>query len=201
MSSSFKERAELFFDYDMDPTSCELWLGSKSDESGDESGTDYQMTERAVKGLRLLDAVAYKRAMPITILTTNFGGDVYHGLAIYAAIKACRSPVEMHVYGAAMSAGAYILQAANMRYMDKRARLMLHYGESSASAHAHDFSKAAKEQEELNKIMENIFLSRMREADPSWSRAKLRKRMGYDWYMAPEDALYFGLIDGILNNE
>jgi hypothetical protein len=49
-----------------------------------ESGTDAAMAERAIKNLHILDNASSE---PITIITNNLGGSVFHGMAIYDAIK------------------------------------------------------------------------------------------------------------------
>ena len=86
------------------------------------------MAERAIKALHILDSTAPTGDKPITVIMNNPGGDEYHGMAIYDAIKSCKNHVTIVVFGMAMSMGSIILQAADKRVMSANSRVMIHYG-------------------------------------------------------------------------
>jgi ATP-dependent Clp endopeptidase proteolytic subunit ClpP len=126
--------------------------------SDDESGVDHLMAERFIKGLHALEL---KNNKPILIMMNNPGGDWFHGMAIYDAIKTCKCHCTIRVYGHAMSMGAVILQAADDRVMMPNSRMMVHYGYSYQSNHAKIVEKWAEEGKRLNHMMENFFIESM----------------------------------------
>jgi len=77
-------------------------MGSEDTFEEVESGTDAKMAESLIKNLVILENINKE---PITIIMNNIGGDVYHGIAIYDAIKACESRVTIKVFGSAQSMG------------------------------------------------------------------------------------------------
>ena len=92
MSDKSKE-IEFFFDYGIDVKTKTLYMGSEGYGADDgETGTDFAMAEKVIKGLHVLDSMTQQG---ITIIMNNLGGDFYHGLAIYDAIKACKNQVKI----------------------------------------------------------------------------------------------------------
>src|SRR5277367_5257992 len=79
-------------------TSTEQFLGD-----GEEGGCDSLMAERFVKNMHILSSLSGE---PITVLMNNIGGDTYHGLAMYDAIKTCPNHVTVKIFGHAMSMGS-----------------------------------------------------------------------------------------------
>jgi ATP-dependent protease ClpP protease subunit len=132
--------------------------GYTYDES--ETGVDHLMAEFFIKGMHALEV---KNKKPITILMNNPGGDWYHGMAIYDAIKCSQCHCTIRVYGHAMSMGSIILQAADRRIMMPNSRFMIHYGYDGKLGHAKIVYKWADEGKRVNWEMENIYLDRMLE--------------------------------------
>jgi ATP-dependent Clp protease protease subunit len=128
----------------------------------------------------------------------NIGGDEYHGLAIYDAIKGCKSPTITKVYGHAMSMGAWILQASDKRWMAPNATLMLHYGTTSYEGHTKDFIKFSDENVRLCKLMEDHFLERIREKKPRFTRQELEELIKFDKFLTASEAVELGLADKIM---
>lgn len=189
-----KDYYEYFYDYDIWIPSSTLYLGSVSDVDGDESGTNYEMTERAVKGLHILDS---KADSPITIIMNNLGGDEYHGLAIYDTIKLCKNHITIKARGHAMSMGGIILQAADERQMSANSRLMMHYGSFSFDGNAQDAYRWVDENKKIDKFMEDLFLEKIKEKHPKYTRAKLQEKLNSDYILSAKEALELGLIDKI----
>jgi ATP-dependent protease ClpP protease subunit len=128
-----------------------LYIGSviHSEEEG-ESGVDAQLTERVLKGLLILETVSKD---PINIILNNPGGDVYQGMAIYDALKNCRSHITITVYGQAMSAASIVLQAADKRVLSANARVMIHYGEEGHSSNHPKITRAWSKQYERDEVV------------------------------------------------
>jgi ATP-dependent Clp protease protease subunit len=176
-----------------------LYMGSTGSENGEENGVDYLMAERVIKGLHILDSSVVDQG--ITILLNNIGGDVTHGLAIYDAIKHCKNHVTIKAYGHAMSMGSIILQAADDRLMAERAVMMLHVGNDSVSGHAINVERWVEWNKKVLKEDELLFLSKIKQAKPRFTRDMVRKMLEFDKILSAREALELGLIDGVINDE
>lgn len=171
-----------------------LYIGSEGvDESG-EAGVDFEMAKVAIKNLHILDSI---NKDPITILMNNPGGNTYHGLSIYDAIKGCKSHVTIVVFGHAMSCGSIILQAADERVMAANAVQMIHYGSGSASGHSKTFEKLGQEEARLNQQMESIYLLKIKEKNPTFTLSKLKKLLDHDTFLTAQQSVELGLADRV----
>jgi ATP-dependent protease ClpP protease subunit len=189
-----RDDVDRFFDYGVYPATRTLYIGSMGAIEEDETGTDYAMAEYAIKGLHLLDSAS---DAPLTIIMNNLGGDCYHGMAIYDAIRACRSEVTIRATGYAMSMGSIIFQAADHRIMTPNARFMIHYGTMGYHAHTKIFQKWAKECERGDKEMEDLYLARIHEKQPDFTRARLQKMLNFDTILNAQETVDLGLADTV----
>lgn len=150
-----RENMDRWFDLNLDVDGRTIYMGSMDSYEGDESGVDNVMAEYFIKGLSILERISDK---PVFVIMNNPGGDWYHGMAIYDAIKYSKCYIEIKVYGHAMSMGSVILQAADSRIMMPSSRFMIHYGYDGKSGHAKIVYKWADEGKRVNYEMENIYL-------------------------------------------
>lgn len=152
---------DKWFDLNVDTDTRTIFMGSTGYTYDDsETGVDHSMAEYFIKGMHTLEC---KNNKPITIIMNNPGGDWYHGMAIYDAIKCSSAECTIRVYGHAMSMGSIILQAADNRIMMPSSRFMIHYGSDGKSGHAKIVYKWADEGKRVNWEMENLYLERMLE--------------------------------------
>lgn len=194
-----RDDVACFQDYDVHIPTRTLYMGSiYSDSYEGDSGVDAHMAERVIKGLHILESVGENGDKPITIIMNNPGGDWYHGMAIYNAIKACKNHITIIVYGHAMSMGSIILQAADERVMTEDASLMIHYGQDGFYGHAKTFEKWAEQGKKLIERMEGIYMEKIREINPKYRHAALRKLLDYDTFLDAKETLKLGLCDRIL---
>lgn len=198
MSRINKESIDRFYDYDIYPESRTLYMGSTSSDDGNESGTDYAMAERIIKGLHILDTSAPSGDKPITILMNNLGGDKYHGLAIYDAIKACKNHITIIVFGHAMSMGSIILQAADKRIMTPHSKIMIHYGTWGSQGHPKATYRWAEEGKRYDAIMESLYMEKILLKQPDFKVKRLKEMLDFDTFFTAQEAIDFGLIDEIL---
>lgn len=191
------EDLDRFFEYDLHIPTRTLYMGSATTNwDGGEAGVDNWMAERVIKGLHLLDR-APGTEQGITILMNNPGGDWYHGMAIFDAVRACSRPVTITATGYVMSMGAVIFQAADERVMRPNARLMIHYGYASQNSDAKTFQKWAKEYEKVDAEMESILLARIRDKQADFSEAQLREMLNFDTILNAEESVHLGLADRV----
>jgi ATP-dependent protease ClpP protease subunit len=152
---------DRWFDLNLDTENRVVYLGSLDRDREDaETGVDYRMAEYFIKGMHVLHS---KNNKPIRIIMNNPGGDWYHGMAIYDAIKSSTCECTIIAYGYAMSMGSIILQAADQRIMMPNSRFMMHYGDEGRFGHAKVVQKWSDEGKRINWQMENIYLDRMLE--------------------------------------
>lgn len=163
MANLVRENIDRWFEHNLDVDNRTLYMGSVSTtDSGDEIGVDNFMAEYFIKGMHVLES---KNQNEITILMNNPGGDPWHGMAIYDAIKMSPCPCTIKVYGYAMSMGSIILQAADSRIMMPSSKFMIHYGYSSHDNHSLIVRKWIEEEKRLDIQMENIYLDVMMEKE------------------------------------
>lgn len=155
------------------------------------------MAERAIKNLHMLDSVSDD---PITILMLNYGGEVTAGMAIYDAIRLCRSHVTIKVFGCANSMGSIILQAADRRLLAPHSEVMIHYGSTGYPAdHPLNIRNQHKHAERFDKWMIDMYLKKIREKKPRFSKKQCEELVKFDQYMTPTEAIEYGLADEIID--
>lgn len=197
-----KESIDRFYDYDVHPETRTVYLGSVEHtiEQG-ESGTDGAMVERLIKALHILDSSAPNGDQPITIIMNNPGGDKYHGVAIFDAIKACKNHITIKVFGHAMSMGSIILQAADRRIFSPNSKIMIHYGTWGHYGHPKEFYKWAEEGKKYDSWMEEVYFEKIKEKKPAFTLNKIKEMLNFDTILNAKEALELGLIDEILGEE
>lgn len=194
-----RDDVDKFHDYSLYIPSRMIYMGSEEISiSEGESGTDGRMAERTIKNLTILESL---NENPITIVMNNIGGDPYHGLAIIDAIKACKSHVTIKVLGHAMSMGSIILQAADSRIMSPNSRMMIHYGNWGYDGHAKTGQKWAKEFDKLDTWMEQMYLDKIHEKNPTYPIQKLKKMLDHDTFLTAEETVKLGLADKVLGED
>lgn len=194
-----RDDIDKFHDYSLYIPKRTIFMGSEAyDMSEGESGTDGLMAERTIKNLTILEGMSQE---PITIIMNNIGGDEYHGLAIYDAIRACTSRVTIQVMGHAMSMGSIILQAADERVMAPTSRQMIHYGTWGIHDHAKTAQKWAEEGKKIDSWMEQMYLAKIREKHPDFTLSKLQKMLNFDTFLTAQESIFLGLADKVLGED
>lgn len=171
-----------------------IYMGSVTANLEGESGTDAKMAEAFIKNLHVLEQSSHD---PIVVIMNNLGGDDYHGLAIYDAIKASPCHVTIVARGYAMSMGSIILQAASERVMGERSAQLIHYGTMTIGAHTKTVKIWADESERVNDWMEQLYLERIRERQPGFELEQLRKMLAHDCVLTAQQSIDLGLADRI----
>lgn len=195
MARITRDDTDRFFDYDINIPARTIYMGSVNvSDDGDESGVDAIMAERVIKALNLLDASEGN----ITIIMNNPGGDWYHGMAIYDAIKACKNHITIKVFGMAMSMGSVILQAADERVMAPNSRFMIHYGYAGGQMESTNLLRWAEEEKKISKKMEDIYMEKILQKNPNFKLKQLQKMLNPDTILSPEETIALGLADKIL---
>lgn len=188
------DEAHLWFDRGVHPALRLLYISSVSQDDEGESGTDFQMCERLLKGLALLEAASKE---PVHAIMNNLGGNNYHAFAMYDALW--RSPCHITVTGTGyvMSAGVTILQAADVRRLTPNAALMVHYGQfADAGVPGVVLPSVESWKQQLN-WLEALFLKRIQEKQPAFKLRDVKRMLSKDTYFSAEEAVEMGLADEI----
>lgn len=161
---------------------------------GDE--VNHKLSDQVVKNLHMLDRAFSDKG--ITLMINNPGGEEAHMLAIYDAIKACRNHVTGIIYGEACSAASVIVQACDTRIMRPHSYMMIHYGTSDpGSDHPKIIRAWVKWYDECDRLMEDIFLERIKEKHPEYTRKRVQHLLNFDTILWSNDVVELGLADKV----
>ena len=123
------------------------------------------------------------------------GGSVTAGMAIYDTMLYVKPAISTICMGQAASMGALLLCAGTKgkRFALPHARIMIHQPLGGVQGQATDIDIQAKEilrmREELNRILVH---------HTGQSMEKIQRDTDRDFFMTPQEAVAYGLIDGII---
>lgn len=152
-----------------------------------------QMANTIVAQLLLLEGQNPEREIQIYI--NSPGGEVYAGLAIYDTMQYIKAPISTICVGIAMSMGSVILMAGDKgkRKALPHSRIMIHAGSAGYRGAVPDLEIQAKEVMDLQEILRGLYV-RHTEQDIE----KIKADMSRDFFMSPQIAKSYGLIDEVL---
>ncbi|NEO85960.1 MAG: ATP-dependent Clp protease proteolytic subunit [Spirulina sp. SIO3F2] len=136
---------------------------------------------------------------PIYLYINSPGGSVTAGLAIFDTIRHIKSEVVTICVGLAASMGAFLLCAGSKgkRLALPNARIMIHQplGGTQGRRQATDIEIEAKEILRIKKQLNGIM------ADCTGQTVeKIEKDTDRDYFMSPQEALEYGLIDKVIED-
>ncbi len=123
------------------------------------------------------------------------GGEVIPGMAIYDTMQYIKAPVSTICLGQAASLAAILLAAGEKgkRFALPHSRIMIHQPWGGAQGQATDVEIQAKEILRIKKMGNEIIA--LHTGQPL---EKVQKDTERDFYMSPEDAKAYGIIDQII---
>lgn len=126
------------------------------------------------------------------------GGSVIAGLAIYDTIQYIKPDVATTCVGHAMSMGAVLLAGGTKgkRLSLPNSRVMIHQGSAGFQGTPSDIDIIAREVLRYKSLL--IDLISKHTGQP---REKVEKDIDRDYYMSPEEALEYGIIDKVLTTQ
>ena len=135
----------------------------------------------------------------ITLRIDSPGGSVYDGLMIYDAIRYnTRCDVRTVATGIAASMGAFLLAAGTKgkRFATVNAMIMIHQPLGGVQGQVTDIARAADHIQRVRTRLVSI-LAEGCGKDP----ATLANDMERDFWMSSEEAMKYGIIDGIITKK
>jgi ATP-dependent Clp protease protease subunit len=131
----------------------------------------------------------------IQILLSTYGGSVYDGLALYDAIKASKTKVDVIIGGKSMSMGTIIMLGSETRKAYRNTTFMIHEMTSGYLGKLADMENDLGESKRLQKILWDIITSETKITQKQLDDIYEKKK---DWYLSAEEAFELGLITEII---
>jgi ATP-dependent Clp protease protease subunit len=133
----------------------------------------------------------------ISLYINSPGGSLTAGLAIYDTMQHIPCDVATLCVGQAYSIGALLLAggAKGKRHALPHARLMLHQPWGGVTGQASDIEIHAREIMDWRRRLNEILMR-----DTGQSLERIEMVTARDYFLAPEEAREFGLIDGVLTS-
>jgi ATP-dependent Clp protease, protease subunit len=133
----------------------------------------------------------------IVLYVNSPGGSVYAGLAIYDTIQYIKPDVQTICVGIAMSMGALLLAggAKGKRMALPNAKILIHQVSGGFQGQGTDIEIQAREVLDLKRRLEEIIA---RHTDQPMD--KVAKDMERDYFMSPDEAKDYGIIDNVIEH-
>lgn len=151
--------------------------------------------EVAVEIISQLEYLDNTGGEEIKLLINSPGGSVSAGFAIVDAIHRCKCDVSTICTGMAASMGAFILScgAKGKRFATPLSEIMIHQPLGGAQGQASDIQLAADHITKVKNKLHGILAK-----NTGQSIETISKDCDRDYWMEAEEALKYGLVDGIL---
>jgi len=132
----------------------------------------------------------------INLYINSPGGSVTAGLAIYDTMQYIRPAIATICMGQATSMGALLLAAGakGKRYALPHARVMIHQPLGGVQGQATDIDIQAKEIMKIKELIHKILVKHTGQ-----SMEKIRQDTERDFFMDAEEAMRYGIVDGIIS--
>ncbi|NCU29618.1 ATP-dependent Clp protease proteolytic subunit [Candidatus Saccharibacteria bacterium] len=137
-------------------------------------------------------------AKDISLYINSPGGNVYDGLAIYDTMNFIKPDVATYGIGLQASMGAFLLSsgAKGKRFCLPHSKVMIHQPSAGTRGKVTDMeidlNESLRIKEQLTKIL----------ADNTGQKpSKVKQDMERDYWMSPDEAMKYGLIDQVLKSQ
>lgn len=129
----------------------------------------------------------------IYLYINSYGGDVSQGLAIIDTMNYIKSKVITIVVGVAYSMAAIILTEGDKRYALHHSEIMIHEPSTNTNGKASEIIASSKRIGTTKELLAKIIKKKS-----SKTLKKILNDMNNDYFLTPEDAKEYGLIDKII---
>lgn len=155
---------------------------------------DDEMANLIVAQLLYLDAM--DESKDITMYINSPGGSVTAGMAVFDTMRHIRPDVSTVCIGLAASMGAFLLASGSQgkRYSLSNSRIMIHQPLGGAQGQAADIEIQANEILH-HKLTLNGYLAEF----TSQPMEKITADTDRDFFMSPEEAVEYGLVDAVVS--
>ncbi|HUU28019.1 MAG TPA: ATP-dependent Clp endopeptidase proteolytic subunit ClpP [archaeon] len=156
---------------------------------------DDQIANLVIAQLLFLEAQEPEK--DIFVYINSPGGTVSSGLAIYDTLRFIKPDVSTMCVGQAASMGAFLLAggAKGKRYCLPHARIMIHQPMGGTQGQASDLEIYTQEIVKTKKLLNRILAE-----NTGQDLKKIEKDTDRNFFMSPEEAKIYGLIDDIIEH-
>jgi len=160
------------------------------------TGINEQVSDSLVAQLLFLEAEDPEKDIQIYI--NSPGGSVTAGLAIYDTMQQITPDVVTICFGVAASMGAFLLSGGEKgkRLALPNSRIMIHQPLGGAQGQAVEIEIQAKEILFLKKTLNSLLAEHTGQ-----SLEKINEDTERDYFLSPAEAVQYGLIDKVINND
>ena len=132
----------------------------------------------------------------ISLYINSPGGSVYDGMAIYDTMNFIKPDVATYGIGLQASMGAFLLSsgAKGKRFCLPHAKVMIHQPSSGTHGKVTDMEIDMKETLEVKEMLAKIMAK-----NTGQKLAKVKSDMERDYWMSPQEAVKYGLVDKVLS--
>ena len=144
---------------------------------------------------QILFLMSENKNQDINIYINSPGGAVTAGLAIYDTMQFVPCDIATYCIGQASSMGAVLLAAGTKgkRHALPHSRIMIHQPWGGASGQAEDIVIQAREIKRNKELLIDALVRHTGQ-----SRATIERDTDRDFYMTPDEALTYGIVDEVL---
>ena len=131
----------------------------------------------------------------ISLYINSPGGSVYDGMAIFDTMNFIKPDVATYGIGLQASMGAFLLSsgAKGKRYVLPHSKVMIHQPSSGTRGKVTDMEIDLRESLEVKEMLAKILAK-----NTGQKLAKVKSDMERDYWMSPEEAKAYGLVDEVL---
>ena len=132
----------------------------------------------------------------ISLYINSPGGSVYDGMAIYDTMNFIKPDVATYGIGLQASMGAFLLSsgAKGKRFCLPHAKVMIHQPSSGTRGKVTDMEIDLKETLEVKEMLAKIMAK-----NTGQKLSKVKVDMERDYWMSPDEAVQYGLVDKVLS--
>ena len=156
---------------------------------------DHHSANLIVAQLLFLDNQDSKK--DIYLYINSPGGSVYDGLAIYDTMNFVKADVQTVGIGMQASMGAILLSsgAKGKRLLLPNSKVMIHQPSSGTQGKVTDMEIDLKESLKVKKLLNEILVK-----NTGQKLAKIEQDVDRDYWMAPDEAKKYGLVDNVISH-
>jgi ATP-dependent protease ClpP protease subunit len=177
-------------------------------DADEEPGVDYRMATSFIKNLHILGR---QNNQNILVHMHTIGGNWSDGMAIFNSIQFSKASITIIGYAQASSMSGIVFQAADKRVLMPDCDIMIHHGSIALDDNTMAVKSAVDQNERFCKRMLEIFARKaingryFKERKYSIKRTMTfidqKIKQAGDWYIPPDEAIYYGFADGILGEK
>lgn len=133
---------------------------------------------------------------PITVMVDSYGGSVYSGNAMVAAIENCKNVVNTVCFGKAMSSGFHVFMAGKERHASRWANLLAHSANLTVSQmKTSDLKNYVGNLDDWYAMIAEYYASKTKMSREEWQAIF---KGGIDRFFTGKQALKLGIITKIV---